>query len=138
VPSSDAPLEFYVDRSLGLVIVPQSLRAAGLVVHTERDVFGDVPEGVPDEEWLRRAGEAGWVVLTKDDRIRYRRAELAILEDYSVKSFIVSGGNISGPDQAQRLVRNINRIRQACRREGPFVYAVRARGIERVWSRSER
>jgi hypothetical protein len=27
------------------------------------------------EDWLRIAGERGWVVLTRDDRIRYRPAE---------------------------------------------------------------
>lgn len=89
--SSDEPLEFHVDRSPGLVIVPERLRGGGLVAHTERDVFGDAAEGLSDEEWLRRAGEEGWVVLTKD-----------------------------------------------ARREGPFVYAVRARGIALLWPRPER
>jgi len=29
----------------------------------------------PPEVWLRTAGERGWIVLTRDDRIRYRPAE---------------------------------------------------------------
>lgn len=135
--SSDAPLEFYVDRCLGMVIVPQALRNAGLVVHTERDVFGEVLEGVPDEQWLRRAGEEQWVVLTKDDRIRYRQAELAVLASHRVRAFVLPGGNMSAAEQADRLIRNIDRIRRVCRKDGPFVYVVRARSVERVWPRQE-
>jgi len=49
----------------------------------------------------------------------------------------LAAGNLSGPEQAQRFVRNITRIRRACRSEGPFVFAVRERGIERLWSREQ-
>lgn len=63
MPSSDEPLEIYVDRSLGQLIVPGALRQLGLIVHTEVDVFGCVPEGVPDPVWLDRAGREGWIIL---------------------------------------------------------------------------
>ena len=62
-------------------------------------------------------------------------AEISVLAENSVKAFVLSGGNLSAPEQALRFVRNINRIRQACRGVGPFVFAVRARGIERLWPR---
>ena len=133
MPSSDEPLEIYVDRSLGQVIVPEALRQLGLTVHTEVSVFGHVPEGVPDAVWLDRAGREGWIVFTKDARIRYRVAEISVIAEEGVKAFVLSGGNLSAPEQAHRFIPNINRIRQACRREGPFVFAVRARGIERLW-----
>ena len=105
MPSSDEPPEIYVDRSLGQVIVPEALRQLGL----------------------------GWIVFTKDARIRYRVAEISVLAEGGIKAFVLSGGNLSGPEQARRFVWNINRIRLTCRREGPFVFAVRARGIERLW-----
>jgi hypothetical protein len=135
VPSSDEPLEIYVDRSLGQIIVPGELRKLGLVVRTEIEVFGDVGEGVPDPVWLERAGRERWVIFTKDARIRYRVAEIGVLAATRVKAFVLSGGNLSAREQAGRFVRNINHIRAACRDEGPFVYAVRARGIERLWPR---
>jgi len=133
VPSSDEPLEIYVDRSLGQLTVPAALRGLGLTVRTEVEVFGHVQEGVPDDVWLERAGAEGWVVFTKDGRIRYRVAEIAALAANRVKTFVLSGGNLSGPEQAQHYVRNINRIRRVCRHPGPFVYAVHARGIEQLW-----
>ena len=133
MPSSDEPPEIYVDRSLGQVIVPEALRQLGLTVQTEVSVFGHVPEGIADAVWLDRAAREGWIVFTKDARIRYRVAEISVLAEGGVKAFVLSGGNLSGPEQARRFVWNINRIRRACRREGPFVFAVRARGIERLW-----
>ena len=133
MPNSDEPPEICVDRSFGQVIVPEALRQLELRVHTEVSVFGHVPEGVPDAVWLERAGQEGWIVFTKDARIRYRVTEIGVLVQEGVKAFVLSGGNLSAPEQALRFVRNINRIRQACRREGPFVFAVRAHGIERLW-----
>ena len=135
MPSSDEPREIYVDRSLGQTIVPEALRKLGLTIHTEVEVFGDVPEGVLDAVWLERAGREGWIVFTKDARIRYRVAEISVLADNGVKAFVLSGGNLSGPEQAVRFVRNIHRILQACCSAGPFVFAVRVRGIERLWPR---
>lgn len=133
MPSSDEPLEIYVDRSLGQLIVPEALRGLGIGVKTEVEVFGAVPDGVPDAVWLERAGGEGWVVFTKDGRIRYRIAEIGVLAANRVKAFVLSGGNVSGAEQAQHYIRNINRIRRACRQRGPFVYSVHARGIERLW-----
>lgn len=62
-------------------------------------------------------------------------AEISVLTENTVKAFVLSGGNLSASEQALHFVRNINRIRQACRAVGPFVFAVRARGIERLWPR---
>jgi hypothetical protein len=137
VPSSDEPLEVYVDRSLGQVSTPEALRKLGLAVHTEVSVFGHVSEGVPDAVWLDRAGSEGWIVFTKDAKIRYRVAEFSVLAQRGVKAFVLSGGNLSGADQAQRFVRNIDRIRRACRDQGPFVFAVRTLSIERLWPKDE-
>jgi hypothetical protein len=40
------------------------------------DVYGErIGQGLVDAEWLRDAGDNGWVVLMKDDRIRHRPAE---------------------------------------------------------------
>lgn len=133
MPNSDEPLEIYVDRSLGQVAVPEALRELGRTVHTEVSVFGHVPEGVPDATWLERAGREGWIVFTKDAKIRYRETEISVLAREGVKAFVLAGGNLTAAEQASRFVRNINRILQACRNDGPFVFAVRARRIERLW-----
>lgn len=41
------------------------------------EVYGEkVGQGLDDETWLADAGRNHWIVLMKDDRIRYRPAEL--------------------------------------------------------------
>ncbi len=135
MPSSDELLEVYVDRSLGATVVPAAVRARGVVVHAEIEIFGRVAEGVPDTEWLERAGREGWIVFTKDTRLRYRVDEVAALVRHRVRVFVLTAGNLGASEQAARFVNNLNRIRRVSRRPGPYVYAVHARGLERLWPR---
>jgi hypothetical protein len=73
-----SPPEVFCDRSLGRYKVPERLREILPVVHAHDELFA---QDVDDEVWLRVAGERGWIVLTRDDRIRYRPAEQrALLE----------------------------------------------------------
>lgn len=68
--------DLFLDRSLGRRQVPDLLRAAGLRLRTLSEVYGiPADEDVADVDWLERAGASGWVVLMKDERIRYRPAE---------------------------------------------------------------
>ena len=72
--------EFLVDRSLGKSIA-EGLRGSGLTVHSMADVYGEKrAQRLPDEVWLRDAGQHDWVVLTKDDAIRRRPAERDALD----------------------------------------------------------
>jgi hypothetical protein len=46
---ADVP-EFFIDRSLGRRVVPNALRASGLIVHTMASVYGEqVGQGLRDE-----------------------------------------------------------------------------------------
>ena len=81
VPPSPPQPEFFVDRSLGRGDVPDGLRVAGLSLRRMVDVYGVREEQVRDVEWLERAGREGWVVLTKDKRIRRRFAENVLFFD---------------------------------------------------------
>jgi hypothetical protein len=60
----DPRLEFFLDRSLGKSI-GIALRAEGLIVHSMAEVYGEEhAQRLPDEVWLRDAGENGRIVLT--------------------------------------------------------------------------
>lgn len=61
------PVTFFVDESLDSLSVVSALRDAGASVQRLTDHF---PKGTPDEVWLAEAGRNGWVVLTRDKRIR--------------------------------------------------------------------
>ncbi|MFN8076741.1 MAG: hypothetical protein U0Q15_15160 [Kineosporiaceae bacterium] len=126
-------LRFFLDRSLGGRQVPALLKAAGLDVLTLADVYG-VPadEDVADAEWLEKAGRSGWVVLMKDERIRYRTAERAALVDGDVRAFCLTSGNLRAAQMAEAFLDNLAGIRKACQESGPFLYAVSARGLRRL------
>ena len=75
--------ELFLDRSLGRRQVPDLLREAGLHLRTLAEVYGiPADETIADVDRLARAGGEGWVVLMKDERIRYRPAERAALVDH--------------------------------------------------------
>jgi hypothetical protein len=136
LPSASPP-EFFIDRSLGRHIVPEALGEAGAVVHVMAEVYGErIGQGLADADWLRDAGKHGWVVLMKDDRIRYRPAELEALTVSAVRAFCLTNANLRGTDMAQRFVEQLPRIsRIANDRPGPYVYGVYADGVRPLWPR---
>lgn len=101
-PSRVDPLQVFLDRSLGRRVVAEALRAAGVEVHIHDDHF---PQDTTDEEWLLEVGRQGWIVLTKDDRIRYRPQERAALIHANVRAFVLVGGNLSATAMAEIFVR---------------------------------
>ncbi len=79
------PVTFFVDESLDSLSVVSALRDAGASVQRLTDHF---PKGTPDEVWLAEAGRNGWVVLTRDKRIRYRQLERLALQAAKVRAFV--------------------------------------------------
>lgn len=125
--------EFFVDRSLGRKQVPALLRDAGWDLRTLAEVYG-VPrdETVEDPGWLELAGERGWAVLMKDDKIRYRKAELGALIAGNVRAFCLTGGNLRADEMAARFLRHQAEIWKACAEPGPFVFVVSVREVRRI------
>jgi hypothetical protein len=133
LPSASPP-EFFVDRSLGRHVVPDALREAGVVVHVMADVYGErIGQGLADEEWLRDAGERGWVVLMKDAKIRYRPVELGVIVDHGLRAFCLMNANLRGTEMASRLVASLPRMLRIAQEPGPFIYGVYVTGLRRLW-----
>ena len=82
-----SPLELFCDRSLGHHKVPHRLRQVHSAVIAHDDVFA---QDTDDEVWLKIAGERGWVVLTRDDRIRYRPSEQRALIEAGTAVFCLN------------------------------------------------
>lgn len=112
-------MTFFVDRSLGRRAVPSALRQAGFDVVVHDDVFA---ADTDDEIWLREAGVKGWIVLVKDDRIRYRPRERNALEAARVQAFTLTAANLTGAQQAHLLLTHAARMERFCAEHpGPFV-----------------
>lgn len=123
----------FLDRSLGRRQVPELLRAAGLRLQTLAEVYG-VPadETIADVDWLARAGREGWVVLMKDERIRYRPAERAALIDHRVRAFCLTSGNLRAAEMAELYLDVLDKLVAACAAPGPFLYVVSHSGLRQI------
>lgn len=70
------------------------------------------PPDAKDADWLPAVGKRGWVVLTKDDRIRYRQHELEALMDAGVRSFVLTSRNLTGEEMAAIFVKFLSKIQR--------------------------
>lgn len=105
-------LVFFVDRSLGRMIIPEALRAAEARVELHDDHF---PQNAPDQTWLTEAGQRGWVVLTKDKHLRYRAVETNALMLAKVRAFVLTArGDLSGAEIGRIFVRALPAMRKLC------------------------
>lgn len=125
--------ELFLDRSLGRIQVPQLLRAAGLRLVTLAEHYGrPADESVADVTWLEEAGRRGWAVLMKDERIRRRPAEKAMLMQAAVRCFVIIRGDLRAEQMARRLLANLAAMERACAEPGPFIYAVHETRLEQL------
>ena len=116
----------FLDECLGSTDVPVALRAKGIRVELLHEHFDLATQ---DTEWLREVGKRGWVVLTKDQRIRRRRVEIDALMAANVAAFVLTSGNLTGAETAAAFVSAWSRIQKALRDHAlPFVAAVDAKG----------
>ena len=133
------PPEFFVDRSLGRVVVAEAIRAEGYVVHTMAEVYPDGrDEHVRDVEWIRDADHAGWIALTKDERITRYPEEQEALAGSTLRVFAIGNQHLTGPEMAAYYVTNIHRIVQRARKPRPFVDVVYLDSVDRRWPKQTR
>ena len=110
---------FFIDRSLGKIDVPEALRAAGYRCECHDDHWDQTTE---DSVWLTGVAAQEWVVLTKDERIRYRPLELRALLSVRLRTFIVICGNVRGTDTARIILTAMPRILALIDTvKGPFI-----------------
>jgi len=113
--------------------VPQALRGLGWAIRTHHEVFGDRDEQIRDVEWLELCGRENLPALSKDRRLRYRPAEIEAIRSFRVRAFVLTAGSLSAPEQSARFDRSRVRIEEACLETGPFIYAVYANRVVRIF-----
>ncbi|HEY5224938.1 MAG TPA: hypothetical protein VIJ18_18060 [Microbacteriaceae bacterium] len=125
---------FFIDRSLGALIVPQALRQAGWLLTTMDERYGrEVGEGYADVDWIREATALGEVCLTKDVAIARRPSEAQSVYMNDARVFAFNDGHITGPQMADRLLLHEHTIlRIAGRQHGPYVYSVQSDRVRRL------
>lgn len=89
-------------------------------------------EDVTDLDWLAHAGQHGWPVLLKDERVRYRAAEKEAVIAFKVQGFCLTSGNLKAAVMAERFLAVIDLIAISCREPGPFLFTLSDRGMRAV------
>jgi hypothetical protein len=125
--------QFFIDRSLGRIVVPKLLREAGLQVITLAEHYG-MPrdQDIADVDWIEECSRNEWVALMKDARIRRRPAEKQAVISHSTRCFCLARADLTSAEMARRYIVNLVKIRAACVEPGPYIYAVHAKTISRL------
>lgn len=92
-------------------------------------------ESVRDETWVREVTDDGLVILMKDDQIRRKPREQQAVLKSGARAFVVTNANLKGEEVASLFVDNRHRIIQRARRPGPYIFAVYAGRLEKLFPR---
>lgn len=114
-------MTFFVDNNIGRNIVKGMREFGEDIVHL-KDSFSD---DIDDCTMLKHVGRQGLVLITKDDRIRYRSLERKAFTTYKVGAFVIRGKDMSRWEQIEQLVRNWSNIKKlAAKTKHPFLFQV--------------
>jgi hypothetical protein len=125
-----SPVYFADENTLGLAKV---LRRSGRedFLSPGHPDLPEVPLGALDLEWMPIVGERGFVVVTRDRRIRTRPAELAAYREHGIRSVWIGAKKDMRPDeQAALFLRHEERIvREIIKRgAGPWALSLTVTG----------
>jgi PIN like domain len=103
------------------------LRAAGLYVEVHDDHFR---QDALDPEWLTAVGEKNWIVVTRDERIRYNVAERQAMRRAKVRAFVLAAqGDLRADMLAENFLKALAKIRRLVeKKKPPFVAKVSRSG----------
>ena len=105
------------------------------VVYPGHPDLPEVPRGTLDDAWLPVIGGRRLVVITRDQRIRYRTVEKRAWVEHRVRGFVLTGRRSqSTSDSRAVLDRHWNRMTGLIDAEpaGPWMYAVTEAGLREI------
>lgn len=80
-------------------------------------------------EWLAVVGERGWIALMRDQKIRRRPLELAVLKAAGVAAFAFTGGEATALETAAAICPRLVKFANiAISEPRPFLYTFGASG----------
>lgn len=119
-------VRFFVDENM-LPVGRALAHVRDDVCHPGHAAVPEIPTGTPDPVWLPILGERGLVLITRDNKIRSKPAELRAYRDHRVRAFFLTGKkDLSRWEKLELLVRQWERIEVATQRNdaGPWAMAV--------------
>lgn len=124
---------FFIDRSLGRKHLSQMLAEESERFELHDDHFSQT---TPDVDWLEAVGNRGWIVFTKDKRIRHRHNELSSLLQANNAVFIFTGSKVTGDQIAEAFKVALPQIKKTVGKEPrPFIAGITKSGIVSVYKK---
>lgn len=124
-PPDPAGLTLFIDRDGWSHRLDQALRSAGIAFVAHRERFDDETS---DPDWLTEVGQHGWIVLTRDQRIRHRPNELRAAREARLHVFALTSGNLSAAETAEIVVAAWPAIQRAVADKEPPMFWSTTRG----------
>jgi hypothetical protein len=122
-------MTFFLDNNLSEQLAKGMKGFGEKVVHL-KDLF---PEDAEDTLWLTYVGKNRMCLITRDERIRWRPAELRAFREHEVGAFFLGGKNRTACQLVQQLVRCWPQMKQkAVKDRRPFACRVSATGTKFV------
>jgi predicted nuclease of predicted toxin-antitoxin system len=128
-------IRFFVDANLGQNLVI-GLQALGYTnIEHIHDTF---QEGVIDEEWLEYVGKNGYILITKDKRIRKNPKEKAALLKHKIVAFYLGGSQMGIKETSKQLINAWEKMEACAERQhkkgvaGAFIIRPKGGKIEEI------
>lgn len=123
----ESPIHIFVDRNLASGVLLRELREAqitcdlGLVVHSHMEEFPEFDKvgEVSDAKWLSEIGERGWLILSRDLKIRYNDVERQAIRDSGALFFAITAKNVPSTELARIIIKALKRIVDFARHHSP-------------------
>lgn len=112
----------FIDRS-----IPRGVAEAIKQVRDDvRWLEDEFPHNIKDPEWLPEVGKRGWLVISRDKKIRTRPGERRALMEANVGAFIVAQKqNPTRWEYLKLLARTLDEMEAVfARTDRPFIYTV--------------
>ena len=118
-------MRFFFDNNLSSKLAHGMREFGEDVVHLT-DHF---PQDAVDSEWLRFVGENQLVLVTRDEKIRWKPAEIAAVKAFNVAVFFLGGKKLNRCDLIEQIVRNWRRMKRiAATERRPFAIRIPPHG----------
>lgn len=118
----DPKITFFLDRSLGKIDIAKRLRDKGFTVEIHDDHFSEI---TTDSKWLSFIGKKGWIVLTKDKRIRHRENEKLMVLENKVGMFVLTRGEYTSKEMGNIILKATGKIQRfVSNNKPPFIVSI--------------
>jgi len=118
--------QLFIDRCAWSGALGRALESAAIGFVAHHHLFR---HDTPDDEWLSAAADSAWLVVTRDQRIRYRANELAAMKRARLHVFVFTQGGLTAQETGNILVRcHPSMLRQASVVEPPAFFSLTRSG----------